>query len=149
MQKSIKPDYGVAIFGFIELGIGLITLSAVMVSLTLGKSTKPPEVLVFVLTTSIISVSLGIGILRRNLAIYHLLLFFATVIILNKILIFAKIISLTGALESHIPASVKNAISIIYHSLLIWYFLQPKVKKQFGERRNVLFSLKLPFQNDK
>jgi hypothetical protein len=139
---------GIIFFGLIELIIGSFTLIAVIISLILGKSTKPPEVLIFVLTTSTVSLSLGIGILKRNLTSYHLLLFLSVIIILSKILIFAKIIFLTGALETSIPPSLKNIISIVYHSLLIWYFVRPSVRKQFGEKRNVLFSLKLPFRND-
>jgi len=144
----LKHNCGIVIFGLIEISTGLITLIAVIISLILGKSIKPLEVLIFVLITSIISLSLGIGILRYNLTSYHLSLFFATVIILSKVLIFARIISLSGALETNISPTAKNIISIIYHSLLIWYFVRPSVRKQFGEKRNVLFSLKLPFRND-
>lgn len=129
-----RQAYGVVIFGFIEICFGLITLIAVITSIILGKSKKPVEVLSFVLTTSIISLGLGIGILKRNLTSYHLLLFFAAVIILSKVLIFAKIIILTSALETSIPSEVKNTISPIYHSLLIWYFLKPKIKRQFVEK---------------
>jgi hypothetical protein len=140
---------GIIFFGLTELIIGSFTLIAVIVSLLLGKSAKPPEVLIFVLTTAVISLILGIGILKRNLTSYHLLLFLSVIIILSKILIFAKIIFLAGALETNIHPSLKNTISIVYHSLLVWYFVRPSVRKQFGERRNVLFSLKkLPFQDD-
>ena len=109
-----------------------MTLIIVPASLILGKSTKPPAALIFVLATSIISLSLGIGILRRNLGSYHLLLFLSTIIILIKILIFAKIIVLSGALETCIPAHIKNIISIIYHSSLIFYFSRPAIRKEFG-----------------
>ena len=143
---QLKHNYAILIFGFIEIGIGLVTLVAVIASLILGKSIKPLEVLIFVLTTSILSLSLGIGILRHNLVSYRLLLFFAAVIILSKILIFAKLITLAGALETHLYPGAKNTLSIIYHSLLIWYFIHPVVRIQFKEKRNVLFSLKLPFQ---
>lgn len=142
---KFKRNYGIVISGLIEVNIGFVTLVAVITSLILGKSTKPPEVLVFVLATSIISLGLGIGILRRSLAGYHLLLFFATVIVLTKILILAKILTLSGAIETTLPQSTKDIISIIYHSLLIWYFTRASVRRQFGEKRKVLFSLKLPF----
>lgn len=128
---QFKHNYGILIFGLIEISIGLVTLIAVTASLILGKSTKPLEVVIFVLAASIISLGLGIGILRYNLHSYHLLLFFATVIILSKILILAKIISLSGALETSVSVTTKNIISIIYHSLLIWYFVQPSVRKKF------------------
>lgn len=143
MSKSVK--LGVAFFGLIEICIGLVTLIAVILSLVLGTSAKPPAVLIFVLATSIISACLGIGILMNNLASYHMLMFFATVVVFSKALIFAKIISLSGDLETNIPSSTKNIISIIYHSILIFYFSSPKVRELFGEKRKVLFSLKIPF----
>lgn len=126
---------GIIIFGLIEIALGSITLIAVAISLILGRSTKPLEVLIFVLTTAVVSFSLGIGVLKRNLTSYHLLIFLASVIILSKILIFANIITLSGALETSIPQPSKNILSIIYHGSLIWYFSLPSVRKQFGERR--------------
>lgn len=140
-----KRNYGILAFGLIEVGIGLVTLIAVIVSLILGKSQKPPEVFAFVLVTAAISFVLGIGVLRLRLHSYHLLLFFATVVILSKALIFARIITLSGALETTTPSNIKNGISIIYHILLIWYFTRPSVRKAFGEKRKVFFSIKLPF----
>jgi hypothetical protein len=145
MTKNILPGWGIAVFGLTEVIIGSLTLFAVMLSLLSGTSTKPPEVLIFVLTTSVISLSLGIGIFRKSLHSYHLLLFFSTVIIMSKILIFGKIIFLSGDLETAVPSPIKNIISIIYHSLLILYFIRPAIRKQFGEKRSVLFSLKSPF----
>lgn len=129
-----KP--GIVIFGLIEIAIGCVTLTAVIFSLFLGKSHKPLEVLIFVLATSAISLSLGIGILRHHSASYHLLLFFSSVIILSKLLIFAKIISLTGALETNIPQGAKNIISILYHGLLLGYFNLPSVRRVFREGLN-------------
>lgn len=140
----MKYKWVIIIFGLTEIAIGSITLVAVIASLILDKSRKPPEVLIFVLTTSTLSLSLGIGIIKGNLTSYHLLLFFATIIVLSKILIFAKIISLSGALETTVPTSLKNIISIIYHTFLTWYFTRGEVRKYFKERRNVLFSLPWP-----
>ena len=137
---------GILMFGAIEISLGLITFISVILSIILGKPTKPLPVLIFVLITALISSVLGIGILRRNLSCYHLLLFFSTVVILSKILIFAGIISLSGALETSIPAGVKNLISVTYHTLLILYFLRSPVRELFGEKRDVLFSLKSPFR---
>ncbi|MCM8763202.1 MAG: hypothetical protein NC936_05695 [Candidatus Omnitrophica bacterium] len=141
----MKAKRGILFFGTTEILVGSITFVATIFSLMSGKSTKPLEVLIFVTTTSVISIALGIGILRRSLSCYHLLLFFATIIILSKILIFAKIMSLTGELETTIPAPVKNLISIIYHSFLIYYFSRSGIKKEFGEKRSALFSIKIPF----
>ena len=141
----MKHKLGIAAFSLIEISIGLITIISIIVSLLQGTSTKPLEVLIFVLATSALSFSLGIGLLRRNLACYHLLLFLSTVIIFSKVLIFTKIIALSGAIEVTIPQSTKNIISIIYHALVLIYFTRPAIRTEFGEKRNVLFSLKLPF----
>jgi len=120
-----------------EVLIGAVTLFAIFLSLVQGKSAKPPEVLIFVLTTSILSMALGFGILRHNLTCYHLLLYFSSIVILSKILIFGGIITLSGTLETRVPSPLKNIISILYHSLLIFYFTRQSVKGLFGERRNM------------
>lgn len=116
-----------------EILLGGITLFAVTASLALGKSAKPVEVLIFVLATSILSLGLGVGILRKNRASYQLLLFFSAVIVLSKILIFTKIIYLSGALETAIPAGLKNVISIAYHSLVIILLTRQPVRGFFRE----------------
>ncbi|MDP2905697.1 MAG: hypothetical protein Q8O22_05285, partial [Candidatus Omnitrophota bacterium] len=89
-----KWQAGISVIAAIEIFTGGITLIAVAMSLILGRSTKPFEILIFVLATSSISCGLGAGLLRRSLTSYHLLLFFSFIIILSKVLIFAKIITL-------------------------------------------------------
>ncbi len=134
----LKQNYGVFIFGLIEICIGVVTLVALIESSLFRQSAKPPEVFIFVLVTSLISLSLGIGILRYNLNCYHLLLYFATLIIFSKLLIFAKIISLSGALETSVPSGIKNTVSVIYHALLLLYFNSAGVRERFGEKRRRL-----------
>lgn len=129
----MKPKFGMQIFAFFELLIGSVTLFSVTFSLIQGRSTKPPAVLIFVLTTAVISTILGFGIFRQSPLARKILIYFSSIIILSKMLIFAKIISLSGALETTIPAPYKNAISIFYHSLLIFYFRRKSVRKEFGE----------------
>lgn len=142
----MKPKLDTIIFALIEILIGSITLIAVLLSLAQGKSEKPLEILIFVLTAAIISAGLGLGILRRNLASYHLLLYLSSIIVFSKILIFTKIITLNGALETTIPSSLKNAIPIFYHRLFIFYFTRKGIKEQFGKRHSTVFSLKALFK---
>jgi hypothetical protein len=128
----MKPSKGILIFGITEISIGTITLIAILTNLLLSAtSTKPLNVLTFVIATSIMSVGLGVGIILRRVHAYHMLLFFASVIILSKILIFTNIISLHGALETSIPASRKNIISLIYHIIILIYFNLKDVRKEF------------------
>jgi hypothetical protein len=128
----MKDKLGIALFAITEILIGLITLTAVILSLAQGKSIKSLEVLVFVLITAIISSGLGLGILRYKLLAYRLLLYFSSIIILSKILIVAKLITLTGALETTIPYSLKNITSVLYHSLLIFYFTRKSIRELFN-----------------
>ena len=129
---SMKNKWGIMLFALIEILIGLVTLAAVILSIIQGKSTKPLEVFLFVLITAIISTGLGFGLLRNDLASYRLLLYFSSVIILSKILIFAKIITLSGALETTVPSFLKNLISVFYHGLLIFYFTRKSIREKFN-----------------
>ncbi|MDP3143680.1 MAG: hypothetical protein Q8N14_07115 [Candidatus Omnitrophota bacterium] len=131
-RKTIKSKpNGVLIFGVTKIAIGSVTLIAILTSLAFSISQKPNNVLTFVVTTSIISIALGIGILNHKLSAYYALLFFAVVIILSKILVFAKIISLHGALETKLSEPVKNIISFMYHGAVLIYFNLKNVKEKF------------------
>jgi len=141
----IKRKLGITLFAITEILIGSITFLGITLSLLRGTNTKPAAVFLFVLVTAIISTSLGFGILSLKRHALHMLIFLSTIIVFSKLLIFAKIISLSGALETTIPQDIKNLISIFYHTLLIVYFSRKPVKEQFGERRNVLFSINMPF----
>ena len=121
----------ISLIGIIEILIGTITLMATLTSLALNANHKAPNVLLFVITTSITSSLLGIGILLYKKTAYELLLFFAAVIVLSKILIFMNIISLNGALETSVTPEFKNSLSIVYHSLLFFYLREHQVKTLF------------------
>lgn len=129
----MTPSQGITVFGIIEILIGSVTLSGVGISALLGISQKPPGVLIFVVGAATTSISLGIGILKRSRISYDLLLFFAALVFISKILIFTKVFVLPGALETIIPQSFKDTTSLIYHALLIWYFTLPPIKGGFGK----------------
>lgn len=128
----MKCRPGLFFFAATEIFIGAITFAAVVNSLIQGKSTKTPEVLTFVLSAAAISTILGFGLLKHNLTCYRILLYFSSVIILSKVLILAGIISLNGALETSIPSSFKNFISVIYHGLLMLYLLRKPLREEFA-----------------
>ena len=119
------------LFAITEIFIGGITLISVITSLILGISTKPANVLTFVIITALISFLLGIGLLMHNPQAYYIILYFSITIIISKILIFAEIISLNGALEASIPASLKNIFSLVYHGLILVVFNLKNIKKEF------------------
>jgi hypothetical protein len=125
------PKQGIQIFGLTEIAIGTITLLAIVVSLVKGTSAKPPNVLTFVIISSLISVALGAGVLLKEKHSRKLLIFFAGWVILSKILIYAKIMTLCCSLETTISSNLKNLISIAYHSILILYFHHRSIKAEF------------------
>ncbi len=121
----------ISIIGAIEILIGGITLLVTLATSLLGVSHKSINVLVFVLLTSILSTLIGIGLLKSNRLAYQALLYFSSVIILSKILIFFGIMELNGAMETQIPSSFKNIISIIYHSAVIYFLTHHSIREVF------------------
>ena len=132
MLSSMKYKKGVLFFGFSEIIIGTVTIVSILSSFLSHLSNKPLNVLIFVITSGFISISLGAGILLRYAYARKLLVFFAGWIILSKVFIFAKIITLNGALETTVPTDFKNIISIIYHLLVILYFHHPTIKQELN-----------------
>lgn len=129
-MKHYRP---LLLIGIIEILTGGMTLVATLTAVILSASTKPPNVLCFVIATSFISTSLGIGILRLNRTAYKLLIYFSSVILLSKLLIFMNIIHLNGALETSISPVIKNLISILYHGSIIVYLKRNHIKDLFHQ----------------
>jgi hypothetical protein len=137
---------GVLIIGIIEVLIGTVTLLGNLLFTIVNLNFKAPNILLFVIISASMSTLIGIGILKQNRAAYYLLLYFSSVILLTKFLMFAGIISISGELEVSIhaalnsPASdalrwtmntLKTLISTGYHGFLIYYLLRPSVKSVF------------------
>ncbi len=121
----------VLFIGIIEILIGGGTLLGTVWAVLLGSSTKPNNVLFFVITAALTSFSIGVGILRFKKLAYRALLYFASVVLLSKLLIFLGIIHLNGALETVVPSPVKNGMSVFYHGFVIYSLLQNDIKKIF------------------
>ena len=116
---------------FIEILIGAVTILTTAYTLVTATNSKAPNVLIFVLLTAAISSSLGAGLLKANKTAYELLIYFSSIIIVSKVLIFADIIQLNGALENSIPAHFKNSVSIFYHGFIVFYLRRQEIKKIF------------------
>jgi hypothetical protein len=127
----MRPHNILRAIGWIEISIGGITLLATTISLILATNTKTLNVLAFVIITTGISTSIGIGILRFKKTAYGLLIYFSSIIILSKLLIFADIITLNGNLETFLPSYFKSGISILYHGFVILYLRQKNIKALF------------------
>ncbi|OGX24039.1 MAG: hypothetical protein A2787_09635 [Omnitrophica WOR_2 bacterium RIFCSPHIGHO2_01_FULL_48_9] len=123
------------VIGTIEILIGGLTLLATIVSLSFSFNAKSPNVLIFVIVSAAVSTFIGIGIIRHRKLAYQLLIYFSSVVLLSKILIFMGIIELNGSLETFFSASLKNEISALYHAFVIFYLLKHNVKQFFKDER--------------
>jgi hypothetical protein len=130
LLKTMPTKPGILFFGLTEIFIGSVTLASILDAYITRGATKPLNVLFFVILSSLISIALGIGILKKFRLARKLLVFFAGWVILSKILILGNILSLCCALETTFPAFEKNMCSIIYHLALIITLRRPAIKKE-------------------
>ena len=130
-KNILKRTRPLLLIGIIEILVGGITLLATLATLLFSSTPKTPNVLCFVVITSIISTLLGIGIIRIHKTAYELLIYFSSVILLSKLLIFMNIIQLNGNLETSIPSSFKNLLSLVYHATIIVYLKRSDIRKIF------------------
>ena len=119
------------VIGFAQILIGGITLIGNLATLALNTNPKTPNVLLFVILTGLISLILGIELLRLNKLAYQALLYFASVIFLSKILMLMGIVNLTGELETSLPSDFKGVVSLLYHGFLIYYLSTHHVRNIF------------------
>jgi len=129
----MKHAWLIKCFAYTEIILGLTSLFFIVFRLFNHPSSYPPTVAVFLVSTALISLGLGIGILNHSLSAYHLLIFFSGTIILSKILILSNIISLNQTIASSVVPWLKNTVSVAYHSLLIFYFTRKPVIDVFSE----------------
>ena len=116
--------------GVLEILIGAASFLGVMAALARGHVIEQ-NILTFLVFTSSISTALGIGILKFNTTAYDLLIYFSSIVVLSKILLFTGIISLNGSPEGLVPASFRNIISVFYHLFLIYYLRSKNIHALF------------------
>jgi len=119
---------------FIEISIGAITMVSLVTYLLFSASEKPVSVFIFVLISSMISISIGYGFFHHKEWARKTILFFSGYIVLTKILIFSGLLHFNGEVMTFIPTSLKDFISFIYHIFIIFFFNNSIVKRSFFER---------------
>jgi len=122
----------IPLIGLTEIAIGLITLLSIPFFARLGH-TKPQGELYFVVTSSLISFSIGAGILFRSGVARKWLIFFSGWILLTKLLLFLGVLMITSEVTLSISIQLKNIISFFYHGLLILFLRHAIVKKEFAQ----------------
>lgn len=124
----------VKIIAFLELIIGSFTLISLITFYLLSISTKPLNVFVFVLVSSAISLAIGLGLLAYQNWARKTLIFFSMYIIFTKILIFSKLLQFNGEIITFVPDLLKNSVSFLYHSFILFFFSRPPVKHIFNPK---------------
>ena len=115
----------------VEMLIGAVTFTSLIVSLILTMSQKPLNIFVFVCASSLISLSIGVGLFSYKEMARKWLIFFSLYIILTKIMIFLEVLHFSGEIIFFLPESLKNFVSIVYHSLIVVVFTRRTVKNCF------------------
>ena len=126
MSKKI-----INLIAFVEVAIGLVTITGLAVSLALSLSTKSPNVFIFVLISATISCAIGLGLFGRRGWARSALVFFSGYIVITKLMLFAGILKLNGQMVTVIPDIIKNTVSFIYHGFMVVFFTRSAVKEYF------------------
>ncbi len=121
----------IKIIGITEVLIGLSSFFAAIIFSFMFISKRPLNVFFFVIIASVISYSIGLGLLDYKNWARLLLVFFSGYIIVTKILMFLNLLYFKGEIITFIPIELKNTISIIYHAFVKIYLTRPFVKKYF------------------
>ena len=122
------------LIGVIEILIGLLTLSGLAYSFFFPQVRKPVNILVFVLISSLISASLGFGVIKLKDIARKLLIFFSGWVILTKILILIGILQFTGeSIVKIFNPAFKDSLSILYHTAVILFFKSKKTIDIFSK----------------
>ena len=131
MDQALKTYRPILIIGVLEILIGGLALLTNLITLSVAANHKSPNVLLFVMVTGIISILIGLGLLKFSKTAYQLLIYFSSVIILSKVLILMGIFQLNGSFETVFPSPLRSCISIVYHSFVIFYLMQKDVREIF------------------
>ncbi len=122
----------IIVIGLIELGLGAVTLLSSIFQALFLSFKKPPNVLVFVLVTSVISVGIGFGLIGRRDWARKTLLYFSGYIIVTKLLVAADLVNFTGEMVTAIPQVFKDSVSFLYHSSLVFFLTRKGTDKIFS-----------------
>lgn len=117
----------------VELAIGITTLAGVAFYGLLGLSTKSASVALFVISSNLVSIALGAGLLNYRSWARVFLLFFSGYVILTKLFIFAGLIKLNGEIFLLLPGNLKDIISVLYHTFILISLNQRRTKTLFSK----------------
>ena len=126
---NIRAKVIVPVIGWIEILIGVSTLLTCFLVQFFGILDTPPKPanVFFVVTISAaISLSLGIGLLKRQEWARKLLIFFSGYIVISKIFIYSGLLTFSGEIFTFVSTGWKDSVSFLYHIAVIIFLFKRK-----------------------
>lgn len=121
----------IRLIGLIECLIGLVTLGTIVLQPVIFSTSKTPAVLAFVGGTALISFAIGLGLLKRNERARAYLVYFSGYILIEKLLIFAGMLTLNGRILETVAGIPAERISFAYHAVIVAVLVHPKSREAF------------------
>lgn len=118
----------------LEMLIGLVTLSGISIYALFAISKKPINVFLFVLISSLLSTTIGLGLLNYKNWARTLIIFFSGYVLITKILILTGLMRFNGEILTAIPSDLKSMVSIFYHTFIMFFFNRQAVKGIFAKK---------------
>lgn len=115
----------------IECAIGLGTGLGLFLCPLFQSTGKAPGVFAFVLTASMVSFFIGLGLLLKKEWARGYLVYFSGYILLEKLLIFLGVLTLNGKMVSHVLGVSTDIYSLVYHGAILALLSLPKFRSLF------------------
>ncbi|MFH1791069.1 MAG: hypothetical protein ABH885_03680 [Candidatus Omnitrophota bacterium] len=124
----------ITLIALTEVIIGAMTILSLILYPIVCRATKPLNVYLFVMVTSMVSSAIGLGLFDYRDAARRVLVFFSGYVILTKIMIFSGLLQFTGEIMTFVPVCMKDAVSLIYHIFVIMFLSRDDVVSEFKPR---------------
>ncbi len=119
------------LIALIECAIGASTIFSLFYYPIHSASRKPAGVFIFVLVAAVISFLIGVGLFLKKESARKTLVYFSGYIVIEKTLVFLGVLSLNGKIITEFLRIPVDAISIVYHGLIVLVFSQTRIKHFF------------------
>ena len=117
-----------------ECLIGFVVILGLSAHPVFAPSTHPLRVFAFDFITAVIAISLGLGLFLLKESARKVLVYFSGYIVMEKILTFMGVISLSGKVLTEFFGISVNIVSLIYHGVIVWFFTRNPVKLFFHKK---------------
>jgi hypothetical protein len=122
---------GVLFIAASEIGIGILTFFLLLIQAVSASSEPGIWFLILGFLSVFASCFFGIGLLKFSERARHLLVGFSFLVLLNKVLLVMNMSSLSSFVDFGISDYLRNVVSFSYHTFIILFLSQPRVRACF------------------